>query len=60
MTDSLDKETQERIEQFNRKRLEPPPVDPEADRRIREGLEKLSLDLKRGPWAAERASHGKT
>ena len=40
--------TQERIERFNRKRLPEPPPDPEADRRVLEGLEKLSFDLKRG------------
>jgi hypothetical protein len=39
---------QDQIERFNRKRLEPPPANPEADKRIREGLEKLSFDLKRG------------
>lgn len=40
--------TNERIERFNRKRLPEPPANPDADRRIREGLEKLSFDLKRG------------
>jgi len=40
--------TRERMERFNRKRLPEPPPNPDVDRRIREGLEKLSFDLKRG------------
>ena len=40
--------TQERIERFNRKRLPEPPVDPETDKKILTGLQKLSFDLKRG------------
>ncbi len=40
--------TQELMERFNRKRLPEPPPNVEADTRVRQGLEKLSFDLKRG------------
>ena len=40
--------TREMVERFNRKRLPEPPADPVADAKIREGLEKLSFELKRG------------
>src|SRR5882757_8108786 len=40
--------TAERLARFNRKRLPEPQADWEAQKRIREGLEKLSFDLKRG------------
>lgn len=40
--------TRERMERANRKRLPEPAPDPIADRRVREGLEKLSLQLKSG------------
>jgi hypothetical protein len=36
------------IDRFNRKRLPEPPPNPETDKHILEGLQKLSFDLKRG------------
>jgi hypothetical protein len=38
----------EMIARFNRKRIAPPPEDPEEKKRIREGFEKLSFKLKTG------------
>lgn len=40
--------TRDMIERFNRKRLPEPPPNPEADKRVFEGLKKLSDHLKSG------------
>ena len=39
-------ETQDRIARANRKRIEPPPRDLEAEERIKDGFQKLKVQLK--------------